>query len=389
MNFEFSIIGLSETWINETNISNYKLSGYNHVHSYRKSKSGGGVSLHIKESINYTNRDDLSIFNEHIESIFIEIDKCYTGFDRNVIVCCIYRPPNTDINMFIEHVRQIMSNIKPENKYVYVMGDFNLNLLNVDKHKLTADFIEFMYSFLFLPLINKPTRIKSNTATLIDNIFCNDLESTSMFNGILYTDISDHLPVFCVNYHTETKVKNMNSVMKRQYNTSNIEKFKSKLEQIDWNAVMNTNNYQEAFSLFHDLYINCYQNSFPLKTQNIYKNRKPWLTSGLKKSIKIKNQLYVKASKVPNSENINKNKLYRNKLHSLLRKSERNHYDLLFTLNKNNLTKSWSIIKDVLNRKRNRSLPDKITVNNKTVSDKGAIANQFNQYFTNIGSNLA
>ena len=48
-----------------------------------------------------------------------------------------------------------------------------------------------------------------------------------------------------------------------------------------------------------------------------------------------------------------------------------------------------SIIKDVLKRKKNRSLPDKITVNNKTVSDKGAIANQFNQYFTNIGSSLA
>ena len=73
------------------------------------------------------------LYSMNIESIFIEIDKCYTGFDKNVIVCCIYRPPNTDINMFIEHVSQIMSNIKPENKYVYVMGDFNLNLLNVDK----------------------------------------------------------------------------------------------------------------------------------------------------------------------------------------------------------------------------------------------------------------
>ena len=42
------------------------------------------------------------------------------------------------------------------------MGDFNINLLNIDKHLLSSEFIEMMYSFAYIPLIIKPTRIKNN-----------------------------------------------------------------------------------------------------------------------------------------------------------------------------------------------------------------------------------
>ena len=49
------------------------------------------------------------------------------------------------------------------------------------------------------PLISKPTRITSSTATLIENIFTNNLEQ-SMSSGILYTDLSDHLPIFQVTH---------------------------------------------------------------------------------------------------------------------------------------------------------------------------------------------
>ena len=43
----------------------------------------------------------------------------------------------------------------------------------------------------------KPTRITKTTATLIDNIFTNDNEGTHV-NGILFNDLSDHLPVFTI-----------------------------------------------------------------------------------------------------------------------------------------------------------------------------------------------
>ena len=64
------------------------------------------------------------------------------------------------------------------------MGDFNINLLNVDDHLPSAGFLEMMYSYSFLPLINKPTRVKSTSATLIDNIYCNNIDNNDLVLSI-------------------------------------------------------------------------------------------------------------------------------------------------------------------------------------------------------------
>ena len=47
----------------------------------------------------------------------------------------------------------------------------------------------------FIPLITKSTHLYSNGNSLIDNIFTN-VNKYLIYNGIIYTDISDHLPIF-------------------------------------------------------------------------------------------------------------------------------------------------------------------------------------------------
>ena len=79
------------------------------------------------------------------------------------------------------------------------MGDFNINILKSHSHQPKYEFINLMTSNSLNSLISKPTRITSSTATLIDNIFTNNLE-LKMNSGILYTDWSDHLPVFQVTH---------------------------------------------------------------------------------------------------------------------------------------------------------------------------------------------
>jgi hypothetical protein len=72
----------------------------------------------------------------------------------------IYRPPAQDINDFYDKLSEILFKIKGENKLVYIMGDFNLNILDSDKHLPTANFVELMYANSMFPLISKPTRVK-------------------------------------------------------------------------------------------------------------------------------------------------------------------------------------------------------------------------------------
>jgi hypothetical protein len=77
------------------------------------------------------------------------------------------------------------------------MGDFNIDLLKTESCDFSNRFSEQLFTSSFLPLITRPTRITEHTATLIANIFTNDLEQIeSSKNGLVFSDISDHLPVF-------------------------------------------------------------------------------------------------------------------------------------------------------------------------------------------------
>ena len=79
------------------------------------------------------------------------------------------------------------------------MGDFNLDLLRYNDNIPTQEFIDRLFSYSFYPLISNPTRITSNTTTLIDNIFTNQLFD-NVFNGIVLNDLSDDLPIFACFY---------------------------------------------------------------------------------------------------------------------------------------------------------------------------------------------
>ena len=71
------------------------------------------------------------------------------------------------------------------NKQIFIMGDFNINLLNFDSHKPTTEFVTNSLSCTFLPCINHPTRISHSSSTMIDNIFTNSIDSDITCGNIL------------------------------------------------------------------------------------------------------------------------------------------------------------------------------------------------------------
>ena len=84
----------------------------------------------------------------------------------------------------------------------------------------------------------------------------------------------------------------------------------------------------------------------------------------------------------------NKYKDYRNRLNTLLRVAEKDHYANLFEENKSNLRNSWRILQEVINKKKKSKLSSKFIVDGKCITDKNDIANKFNSFFVNIGPNL-
>jgi hypothetical protein len=201
-----TVLSFTETWLKESTQDIYNIDGYNIENQYRKSQTGGGVSLLMKDNIEYTRREDLCQTTPSLETLFVEISNIQNTNSKHVMIGVIYRPPNTDINLFLNEFNVILHKIKLENKIVYLTGDFNINLLNAASHLLTEEFLELMYSYSFLPLINRPTRVTNNTATLIDNIWVNEFNE-NLTNGIFYTDITDHFLYLLLTVNSKLKQK--------------------------------------------------------------------------------------------------------------------------------------------------------------------------------------
>ena len=75
----------------------------------------------------------------------------------------LYKHPNMDVLDFKNnYLNQIFETVSKERKQVFLLGDFNINLLNYNDHQPTNDFLDSLVSNSFIPYILHPTRINSH-----------------------------------------------------------------------------------------------------------------------------------------------------------------------------------------------------------------------------------
>ena len=83
-------------------------------------------------------------------------------------------------------------------------------------------------------------------------------------------------------------------------------------------------------------------------------------------------------------------KRYRNKLNIILKCAEKQHFTDLLNSHKDNKNKSWQIIENIVNRNKTRKMQDVFKLSDGTIILDGTlISNKFNEFFTNIGPNMA
>ena len=113
---------MTETWCKDMTFDTFSVNGYQHIHDYRKERTGSGVSLFIKNGIEYVNRDDLSVFNNDIESLFIDVANMKSASRRATVVGVIYRQPDQDINEFSITMSTILANWNQRKSYPPIRG---------------------------------------------------------------------------------------------------------------------------------------------------------------------------------------------------------------------------------------------------------------------------
>ena len=138
---QFSILGIAETNVIPGCKELYRIPNFNSVYQKTLSdkKKGTGVALYIRETLNFSANDAISLCTEFIQSLFVTINIGETEISVGVI----YRPPSGNVAKFNEAINEILSSLEGK-RNVIIMGDFNINMFTNTKQQSVFEEKRFM-----------------------------------------------------------------------------------------------------------------------------------------------------------------------------------------------------------------------------------------------------
>ena len=167
-------------------------------------------------------------------------------------------------------MKSLLDNRYINNKLIYSVGDFNLNALDYENNSKVKDVFDLFFTHNHLPLINKPTRITSHNATIIDHIVTNDCVNNVLNVGILASDISDYFPIFV--FSEKTKIESSEQKLyeheKRDINNTSISQFQSLLTTQDWTFLYHLADANEGYNHFLRIFKSITIRQILSKTEN-------------------------------------------------------------------------------------------------------------------------
>ena len=403
---KFTVVGLSETNIGPEESSVYSLNEYNsfYQHTVSSKSKGTGVAIYVHEKLSTVVNVPVSNVTENLESIFVTTrTSC-----KEATFGVVYRPPSGNFSSFLSELSNILQQLPK--KSVQIMGDFNVNLHANTKE--VHDFEEVMFGNGFCPLISTYTHEKPGCKqTCIDNIYTNDIDK-SIASGTLSDRISHHLPIFHI--YDDLSVPNSDSsakyVQHYNYSESNVQKFVSNLKACFSKSP------PQNFDEFHNAFKTNLDKTCKLERPKVSKRtplNNPWITTGIIASINKKHELHDEWDKARRkyclrNENTKCNEVdeachcwpcnsARDKEESF--KVKRTQVKKIIHLAKRGYTcnkidecqgdskKMWRVINEIRGKRRKQIKPS-FLINNERIICRRIIAQEFNNYFVSIASNL-
>ena len=403
LKINFDIIMLTETRQTTVGIIEFYFPDYEIYLDNPNSLKGGACILIRKntfKNVKLVQDNKLNLKNK-CKCIHCEIDNVWVSLEINnysAILGCIYRHPKAEngISHFIENLNEAMKSIN-DNTLTVIAGDININLIKTENAN-TEQYINTILQNSFIPCITIPTRVTYHSASIIDHILLKtprNLIHTKVSAGNLITDISDHLPnvLFMDLAVKSTKERPLIRLFTPQKIAEYLDKYKYEKPLITYeNSInINDNNLQNTYVELDKNFLDLFNKYFPLIRQSRKQFKdKPYVTSGIKESIKSRNALYktYMANPTDINEQIWKNK--KNRIVDILRKSESDYYANIINNHAESGKMLWKTMGNILNKtKTNHSTIDKIKTGNLISNDPQEITGNINDYFCTIGEELA
>lgn len=268
-----------------------------------------------------------------------------------------------------------------DEKEIYLLGDINRDLLNGHIQRAWNDYME---PFGLTQLVREPTRVTSDSKTLIDHIYSNCPENVK---SVLVPKIglSDHFPIFLTRkLHTHTPKVNHYTISYRSFKSFDEAKFVSDLQAVPWDLIKLFDDTDDILEAWSDLFLEVVDKNIPVKQHRVKRINQPeWLSPDIHDAIKSRDRH-------KSLGNENEYKYWRNKVTKLIKESKKNQYQ---TYIENNKSKPGSIFKlfQEVGAGKGCTRPSNISCVNHNgiyVEDPVEIANAFNNFFVNVAAKI-
>ena len=385
LNKPVDVFTINETRLDES-ISNVEVNiqGYN---LWRKDRCryGGGVAIYTRDILNV--REMSSFVPENIEAVCLEIIKPKT---QPILITTVYRPPSSNTN-FMDDLENYLHVLDSQNKELILTGDLNcdlsLSILQYHSRRL-MDILEL---FQMKQVIADPTRITSNTTSLLDIIATNRLDKVKE-SGVIHLGISDHSLVY-VSLKVSVPRDKPKIVESRNLKNYNINHFNSHISHLLRNSSWNHKDPTHLWIQFKNIFNYVSDLHAPVKTRKVRSTYAPWLTTEIRCEMNKRDHLKKRAVK-SNSKRLHRDyQLKRNEVNKLIKSAKLRYCKDHVELNKQNPKEMWKNINQVISGKGRYSKTTTISAIkddlDNTIHDEKLIADRLNKYFVEVGSNLS
>ena len=375
------IFGICETKLDHT-FPEGQFHVKNYIH-YRKDRSsnGGGLMMYFRSDIPQRRRHDLEKIIDGRESgLEILIIETTMNAKERWIYVMGYKPPNVTSSVFIDAFSLMCDLILKESNNVIVLGDYNCNFMSENALK------DLCTSFDIHNIVNVPTCHKNSVGTLIDICL---VSRPLRFKTALNLDcwLSDFHDFICITTKLYFPRRAPSVIQYRSYKNFVDELFINDLFILSQTMMHCDYNINMCIDFFISHLSGIIDKHAPMKYKKIRQNNVPYMNSELRRLHYQRNMLRNIKNKHPCPENFERYRILRNKCVKAKLKSQRQYFAERCDGGPKN-QHFWSTIKPFVNSKYNIKENVILRENDDIVNDAESVAKIFNEYFTQIASDI-
>lgn len=279
--------------------------------------------------------------------------------------------------MCLSDLSIVLERVYLEVNSVIIMGDININLLNLNSPDSTK-FNSLLTNFNLCQIIKTPTRITATTESLIDVICVSNDVAVRNCNTMDMLNITDHLMVFCEVLIDDGKVCSDNIITYRNYKNFDANSFAiDATYNVPWANIFNLQDINAKVELLNNYILSLFDRHAPLCTLIKKRKQLPYITYNIKLMIKSREKAhkkYLKTRTVPDREYY---VTLRNYVNDAIKREKVAYMQFVLNKNKNDPKRIWKNLSEW-------GIATKSTSQKNTLPPDLCKPEELNNYFLNV-----